>query len=75
VSFSVDGLSPHIIASLLDSEYDIAVRSGHMCCYPLMKYVLGKPEGLIRASVYIYNTIKEVDYFISSLRKIIAKMR
>lgn len=75
VSFSVDGLSPHIIASLLDSEYGIAVRSGHMCCYPLMKYVLGKPEGLIRASVYIYNTIKEVDYFISSLRKIIAKMR
>ncbi|MGQ9514950.1 MAG: aminotransferase class V-fold PLP-dependent enzyme [Thermoproteota archaeon] len=74
VSFSVNGLNPHIVATLLDSEFNIAVRSGHMCCYPLMKYILGKPEGLIRASVYIYNTMKEVDHLISSLRKIIAKI-
>jgi cysteine desulfurase/selenocysteine lyase len=70
VSFSTEGFGPHLIASILDSEYDIAVRSGHMCCYPLMKYVLGKPEGLVRASVYVYNTMSEVEYLLSSLKKI-----
>jgi cysteine desulfurase/selenocysteine lyase len=70
VSFSTEGFGPHLVASILDSEYDIAVRSGHMCCYPLMKYVLGKPEGLVRASVYVYNTMGEVEYLLSSLKKI-----
>jgi len=70
VSFSIEGLSPHLVASILDSECNIAVRSGHMCCYPLMKYVLGKPEGLVRASVYVYNTMEEVEYLLSSLKKI-----
>lgn len=73
VSFSIEGLAPHLVASILDSEYNIAVRSGHMCCYPLMKYVLGKPEGLVRASVYVYNTLEEVEYFLSSLKKISAE--
>jgi len=70
VSFSFEGLAPHLVATILDSEYNIAVRSGHMCCYPLMKYVLGKPEGLLRASVYVYNTLEEVEYLLSSLKKI-----
>jgi len=74
VSFSIEGLAPHLVATILDSEYDIAVRSGHMCCYPLMKYVLGKPEGLVRASVYIYNTLEEIEYLLSSLKKISAEV-
>jgi len=74
VSFSIEGLAPHLVASILDSEYDIAVRSGHMCCYPLMKYVIRKSEGLVRASVYVYNTLEEIEYLLSSLKKISAEV-
>jgi len=41
-----------------------------MCCYPLMRYVLGKPEGSVRASVHVYNTMDGVKALISSLKEI-----
>jgi len=59
----------HLIAGLLD-EVGIAVRAGGHCAYPLMNR-LGVP-GTLRASVYLYNTVAEVDYFLQSLQDIIA---
>ena len=52
---------PHDLGTLLDNE-GIAVRTGHHCTMPLMKY-LGIPASL-RASLYIYNTEEEVSNFI-----------
>lgn len=68
VSFNLDGLTPHEVASMLDLE-GIAVRSGHHCALPLVKR-LGSPMGTVRASLYLYNTPEEVEYFGAVLEKI-----
>lgn len=67
ISFNIKGLHPHDAATLLDN-YGIAVRSGHHCAQPLMKH-LGV-QSTLRASFYIYNTKKEIDYFIKALKEI-----
>lgn len=68
-SFKISGHHNHDIAASLDS-YGIAVRSGHHCAMPLMEY-LGI-NGCIRISLAAYNTFAEIDYFIASLKTIIA---
>jgi cysteine desulfurase/selenocysteine lyase len=65
-SFSVRGIHPHDLASLLDSD-GIAIRAGHHCAQPLMD-VLGVPA-LARASPYLYNTAEEIDRLLDSIGK------
>jgi len=65
-SFSVRGVHPHDLASLLDSD-GIAIRAGHHCAQPLMD-VLGVPA-LARASPYLYNTAEEIDRLLDSIGK------
>jgi cysteine desulfurase/selenocysteine lyase len=57
-SFSVEGIHPHDLATVLDSE-GVAVRAGHHCAQPLMRW-LGVPA-TARASVYVYNTPDDLD--------------
>ncbi|MHB1006124.1 MAG: cysteine desulfurase [Chloroflexota bacterium] len=64
VSFAMDGIHPHDLATLLDRE-GIAVRAGHHCCQPLMN-VLGIPA-TTRASFYLYNTPTDVDRLVDAL--------
>jgi cysteine desulfurase/selenocysteine lyase len=72
VSFSVEkhGMpaDAHLVAQLLD-EAGIAVRAGGHCAYPLAAR-LGI-AGTVRASFYLYNTLSEVDYLLTSLQEII----
>ena len=64
VSFTVDGVHPHDIASILDTE-GIAIRAGHHCAEPLMqKLGVGATA---RASSYFYNTPDEAELFIDKL--------
>jgi len=65
-SFSLKGIHPHDVASLLDAE-GVAIRSGHHCAQPLMER-LGVPA-LSRASPYLYNTEHEIDVLMDSLEK------
>jgi len=58
VSFSVDGLHPHDLGTVLDSQ-GIAVRTGHHCAMPVMEY-FGVPA-TTRASFGLYNTRTEID--------------
>jgi cysteine desulfurase/selenocysteine lyase len=67
VTFTLDGVHPHDIASLLDTE-KIAIRAGHHCAQPLGAY-LGLPA-TARASMYFYNDEDEVERFAVALRKI-----
>lgn len=67
ISFNVEGLDGHLVARLLDDE-GIAVRSGGHCAYPLME-ALGV-ESTVRASLYIYNTLDEIDRFAEVLASI-----
>lgn len=69
-SFTLDGVHPHDIATILDAD-GIAIRAGHHCAQPLMKRY-GIP-GTARASFAFYNTPEEGDALVASLRKI-AKM-
>jgi len=66
VSFTLQGIHPHDIASILDNE-GIAVRAGHHCAQPLHR-VLGVPA-TTRASFYLYNIPEEIDRLVVGLEK------
>ena len=67
VSFNVRDLNPHDVALTLDQDYSVAVRSGHHCALPLMKEIFGLPDGNVRASTYIYNTLDEIDVLLGAV--------
>lgn len=69
ISFTIDRIHPHEIAYLLDERAAVLVRSGDHCCIPLMKH-LGLESGTVRASLYLYNTLEEVDLLIESVEEI-----
>ncbi|WP_214481077.1 cysteine desulfurase [Bacillus sp. SM2101] len=66
VTFNVDDVHPHDVATVLDAD-GIAVRAGHHCAQPLMKWL--NVSATARASFYIYNNEEDVDRFVSSLIK------
>ena len=71
VTFVIDGVHPHDIATMLDTE-NIAIRAGHHCAQPLMeKLGVGSTA---RASLYFYNTEEEVERFAEKLSKVRAWM-
>lgn len=64
ITFNLDEVHPHDVATVLDSE-GIAVRAGHHCAQPLMKWL--KQSATARASFYVYNTEEEVDKLVKGL--------
>lgn len=66
ITFNLQDVHPHDTATVLDS-YGVAVRAGHHCCQPLMKWL--KVTATARASFYLYNTIEDVDRFIDGLKQ------
>ncbi|EPR27536.1 cysteine desulfurase [Geobacillus zalihae] len=66
VTFNIEGVHPHDVATVLDAE-GVAIRAGHHCAQPLMKW-LGV-TATARASFYLYNTKEEIDRFIAALQK------
>jgi cysteine desulfurase / selenocysteine lyase len=67
LSFLIDGIHAHDLATLLDHE-GVAVRSGHHCAHPLMKFY-GVPA-TARASLAFYNTREEIDRFIEAIARV-----
>jgi cysteine desulfurase / selenocysteine lyase len=65
VTFNLDDVHPHDVATVLDSE-GIAVRAGHHCAQPLMKWL--DVSATARASFYLYNTKDDIDAFVKGLR-------
>ncbi len=70
ICFNYKGVNPHKVAKIFDEQYNILMRSGHHCCYPLIKHVINKPEGTLRCSLYLYNTEEEIKIFINAAKKI-----
>lgn len=66
ITFNLDGVHPHDLATALDTD-GVAVRAGHHCAQPLMKFL--EVSSTARASFYLYNTKDEIDYFIDSLER------
>ena len=66
ISFNINGVHPHDVSSILDSE-NVCVRSGNHCAQPLMRF-LGI-DSTCRASFYFYNTKEDVDKLVTALNK------
>ena len=67
LSFSVDGVHPHDIGTLLNQE-GIAVRTGHHCAQPVMQHF--KVPATTRASFSFYNSMAEIDALITGIQKV-----
>lgn len=71
LSFTVEGVHPHDVSSILDAD-GIAVRAGHHCAQPLLEHL-----GVLattRASIAFYNTLEEIDTFLESVESVRGRM-
>jgi len=67
ISFTLQDIHPHDLASILDQEAGIAIRAGHHCAQPLMeRFGL---SATARASFYIYTVKEEIDVLVQGLHK------
>ena len=71
VTFKLDGVHPHDVASVLDADH-IAVRAGHHCAQPLLQHL--KVLSTTRVSLGVYNTEEEIQAFLTSLAGIRRQM-
>jgi cysteine desulfurase / selenocysteine lyase len=67
ISFTLDGVHPHDIGTILDQE-GIAIRTGHHCAQPVMER-FGVPA-MARASLAFYNTKEEIDALVAGIYKV-----
>ena len=72
VSFNIKGCHPYDIAKLLDN-YGICIRSGHHCGQLLMEAL--SINFSCRVSLFAYNSIEEIDYFMNSLKKVVTILK
>lgn len=71
VSFTIDGVHPHDVSSILDAD-GIAVRAGHHCAQPLMQQI--GVMSTTRASMYFYNTEGDIEKLLASVQTIRRRM-
>ena len=71
VNFVVDGVHPHDVAEILESD-GVNVRSGHHCAQPLLQHLGCRAS--TRASFMCYNTEEEVDRLVESLKTLRGRM-
>jgi cysteine desulfurase / selenocysteine lyase len=67
LSFTMEGIHPHDIGTILDRE-GIAVRTGHHCAQPVMQRF--NIPATVRASFGLYNTRDEVDALVAGIHKV-----
>lgn len=67
ISFGLDGIHPHDLATLIDKE-GVAIRTGHHCAQPLMKFLC--VPATCRASLSIYNNQEDIDQLYNALIKV-----
>jgi cysteine desulfurase/selenocysteine lyase len=65
VSFTLEGVHPHDIATILD-ERGVCVRAGHHCAQPLMRRL--DVPATARASVYVYTTGEDLEALAAAVR-------
>lgn len=70
VSFSVKNKASTEVADLLNEKYDVAVRGGYHCAPLMHKYLGTEKDGLVRASLAVQNSTREIDFFIRAIKEI-----
>ena len=68
LSFNIEGVHPHDVSSLVDYHGNIALRAGHHCAQPLLKFL--KSPSTNRISFYFYNTKEDVYKFIEQIKQV-----
>ncbi len=71
LSFTVDGVHPHDISSMLDMD-GVCIRAGHHCAQPLLQHLGVRSSA--RASLAFYNTSDDVQRFLNSLKNVRGQM-
>ncbi|MGI2313970.1 cysteine desulfurase [Staphylococcus cohnii] len=66
ITFNMTDVHAHDVATAVDTE-GVAVRAGHHCAQPLMKWL--NQSSTVRASFYIYNTKEDIDQLVESLNQ------
>ncbi len=72
IAFNVEEVHPHDVAQVLDLQ-NVAIRTGHHCTQPLMKYL--EIPSCCRVSFSIYNTFEDIDKLVESLEKVTSYFR
>jgi cysteine desulfurase/selenocysteine lyase len=72
LSFTLEGVHPHDVGTVLDRE-GVAVRTGHHCAQPVMDFF--RIPATSRASFGLYNTREEVDVLFAGIRKVVEMFR
>ncbi|MFP5385661.1 MAG: cysteine desulfurase [Bacteriovoracia bacterium] len=67
ISFGIAGIHPHDLATLIDKE-GVAIRTGHHCAQPLMKFLC--VPATCRASLSVYNNKEDIDQLYNALIKV-----
>lgn len=66
ITFNLESVHPHDLATVLDMN-GIAIRAGHHCAQPLMKWL--QVSATARASFYMYNSKEDIDVLVKGLRQ------
>ncbi len=67
ISFTMQGIHPHDIGTIVDGE-GVAIRTGHHCCQPVMDHY--HIPATARASLAFYNTRADIDRLVAALEKV-----
>ena len=66
VAFNIHDAHPHDVSTMFDEEH-VCLRAGHHCAQLITRWL--EVPGTLRACVYIYNTLEDVDKFIEVVKK------
>lgn len=67
VAFNIKGVHPHDVSTILDQE-GIAIRAGHHCTQPVMRWL--DVAATVRASFYVYNLKSDIDMLLEGIKKV-----
>jgi cysteine desulfurase/selenocysteine lyase len=67
VAFNIKGVHPHDVSTILDQE-GIAIRAGHHCTQPVMRWL--DVAATVRASFYVYNGKSDIDMLLGGIKKV-----
>ncbi len=70
VSFEIKNIPSSDVADILSTEYDVAVRGGLHCSPLIHKYLKTETNGLVRVSLSVQNSTREIHYFIRAIKEI-----
>ncbi len=70
VAFSLSNLPSTEVADILNSDYDVAVRGGLHCAPLTHSFLKTSSDGLVRVSLAVQNTSREILYFLSAIKEI-----